>query len=88
LACQGCPYHQPTVEELTEFIGKTEEDVHNKYGTPTSTGHIDSCIYALDATETEIEEFWEQTAQRTLYYGGVRVDINTHGRIIEVYRSP
>jgi len=81
-------HRQFTVDELAEFIGKTEGDVRSRFGTPTREGITDYCLLDPEASATEIEKFWEQTPVRVLRYGNVDVSVNIHGRIASVHHEP
>ena len=96
LIWQGYIFLQPSVEELKEFIGKSEEELYRQFGPPKSVWTIlwsePMPEEGADEKEWEAWEEWNELMEwypkRTLGYGGnVYVDVNIHGRIVNVYRG-
>ena len=89
LACV-LAYILPSVGELTKFIGKTEEEVCERFGSPWAIATV--CMgtpfkEGVYADEDKWNEWCEQNIKSVLTYGNVHVDINFHGKVADVRRG-
>lgn len=81
----GC-FLSPSIEELSPYIGKTEEDLRSRFGSPDRFTWMP--VASPDGlTETENEEWWEKTTIYILRYGNINVEENHNHKILRVYTN-
>ena len=87
LSCQFGHCQKPTDAELRQLIGKTEKELHEKFGLPDSS---ETCLVYLPPGKArpielaKIEEWYEQEPVRILRYGNAGVYLNIYGKIVGV----
>jgi hypothetical protein len=71
-----------------EVIGKTEAEVVKIFGEPDSRETYDTEIPdPRRCTKAEIDEWWENKAQRTLFYGNTSIELNHLGKVVNVKKE-
>jgi len=76
----------PPLEEFLPYVGKTEEELRNQLGPPD--GYAVRFIACPDGlSDEEYEKYHEVTVSYISRYGYIMVEMNTHSKILNVYKS-
>ena len=89
-------FHSPSFDEVTGFVGKTEEELREQVGPPRNVAFIESAVVPPpkgcedDPAQREAWIDWQfnHVSDHTLEYGTIRVDVNVRHQILRVYHHP